>query len=54
MIIGIGNKITDLRKLRGPSGPTPPVVTWYIELENGLGFLELENTTDLLLQEAAP
>jgi hypothetical protein len=51
MIIGIGNQVQDLRR---PKGPTTPLDTWYIELENGLGFLELQNTTDLLLQEAAP
>jgi hypothetical protein len=54
MIIGIGTKIMDLRRPKGPTTPPPPGVTWYIELENGLGFLELENTIDLLLQEAAP
>ena len=54
MIIGIGTKIIDLRSPKGPTTPPPPGVTWYIELENGLGFLELENTIDLLLQEAAP
>jgi hypothetical protein len=43
MIIGIGNQFQDLRR---PKGPTTPL--------NGLGFLELQNTTDLLLQEAAP
>ena len=52
MIIGIGNQFQDLRRPKGPT--TPPGSTWYIELENGLGFLELQNTTDLLLQEAAP
>ena len=53
MIIGIGTKLIDLRRPKGPSSP-PPAVTFFIELENGLGFLELQNTTDLLLQEAAP
>ncbi len=52
MILGIGNQMQDLRKLRGPS--VPPAETFFIELENGLGFLELQNTTDLLLQEVAP
>ena len=54
MILGIGTKLVDIRRPKGPSTPPPPVVNWYIELENGLGFLELQNTTDLLLQEAAP
>jgi len=54
MIIGIGNQVQDLRRPKGPTTPPPPGATWYIELENGLGFLELQNTTDLLLQEAAP
>jgi len=54
MIIGIGNQLQDLRRLKGPTTPPTPGVTWYIELENGLGFLELQNTTNLLLQEAAP
>ena len=55
MIIGIGNQIENLRTPKGlSSSPTPPGITWYIELENGLGFLELQNTTNLLLQEAAP
>ncbi len=53
MIIGIGTKIIDLRRPKGPTTPPPPG-TWYIELENGLGFIELQNSTDLLLQEAAP
>lgn len=52
MIIGIGNQFQDLRRPKGPSAP--PAQTFFIELENGLGFLELQNTTDLLLQEAAP
>ncbi len=51
MILGIGTKLIDLRR---PKGPSTPVETFFIELENGLGFLELQNTTDLLLQEAAP
>jgi len=51
MILGIGTKLIDIRR---PKGPTTLAVTWYIELENGLGFIELQNTTDLLLQEAAP
>ena len=53
MILGIGTKLVDLRRPQGPTTP-PPATTWYIELENGLGFIELQNTTDLLLQEAAP
>jgi hypothetical protein len=54
MMLGIGTKLVDLSRPKGPTTPPPPAVTWYIELENGLGFLELQNTTDLLLQEAAP
>lgn len=55
MIIGIGNKTIDLRRPKGPSGPTPPAVTFYMELEDGSGFITLETAlTDLLLQEAAP
>ena len=53
MLIRLGTRLVDLRTPRGITTP-PPAVTWYIELENGLGFLELENTIDLLLQEAAP
>ena len=55
MIIGIGTKLVDLRKPKGPSGPPPPpAVTFYIELEDGSGFVALETAlTDLLLQEAA-
>ncbi len=53
MILGIGTKLIDIRRPKGPTTP-PPAVTWYIELENGLGFIELQNSTDLLLQEAAP
>jgi len=55
MIIGIGTKLVDIRKPKGPSSTPPPVATWYIELENGSGFIALETAlTDLLLQEAAP
>ena len=55
MIIGIGNKTVDLRRSKGPSGSTPPATTFYIELEDGSGFIALESSlTDLLLQEAAP
>jgi len=54
MIIGIGNKTVDLRRPKGPSGPTPPTVTFYMELENGSGFMELEPSTDLMLLETAP
>ncbi len=57
MIIGIGTKITDLRRPKGPTTPPPPG-TWYIELENGSGFMQLETAsapiTDLMLLEAAP
>ena len=48
MIIGIGNQFQDIRRAKGPTTPPPPGVTWYIELENGLGFLGLQNTTLLL------
>lgn len=55
MIIGIGTKIVDLRKPKGPSGPPPPpAVTFYMELESGTGFMELETSTDLMLLETAP
>ena len=52
MIIGIGNQFQDLRRPKGLSAP--PAETFFVELENGLGFLELQNTTDLILHEAAP
>lgn len=54
MIIGIGNKTVDLRRPKGPSGPTPPAVTFYMELEDSSGFMELEPSTDLMLLETAP
>ena len=54
MILGIGTKLIDLRRPKGPTTPPPPAVTWYIELENGLGFMELETSTDLMLLETAP
>jgi len=54
MILGIGTKLIDLRRPKGPTTPPPPAVTWYIELENGSGFMELEPSTDLMLQESAP
>ncbi len=53
MLIRLGTRLVDLRTPKGPTTPPPPG-SWYIELENGLGFIELQNTTDLLLQEAAP
>lgn len=59
MIIGIGTKLIDIRKPKGPSGtPTPPQA-FNIELENGSGFIGLETqpnplNPNLLLQEAAP
>jgi len=58
MIIGIGTKLVDIRKPKGltgtPAPPPPPPQDFFIELESGLGFIELQNTTGLLLQEAAP
>jgi len=54
MIIGIGNQFQDLRRPKGPTTPPPPGVTWFIELEDGTGFMELQTSTDLMLLEAAP
>ena len=58
MIIGIGTKLTDIRKPKGLTGtpappPTPPQ-QFFMELEDGSGFMELEPSTDLMLQEVAP
>ena len=33
---------------------TPPPETYFIELESGLGFVELQQTTFLALTEEAP
>jgi len=52
MILGIGNQFQNLRNPKGPT--TPPVITWFIELEDGTGFMELQASTDLMLLEAAP
>jgi hypothetical protein len=62
MTIGNKNTITNFRLVKKPEyippippiPPTPPTETFYISLEDGSGFIELQNTTDLLLQEAAP
>ena len=61
MIIGIGTKIIDIRRPKGlaatptpPPPPPPPPQEFFMELENGSGFMELEPSTDLMLQEAAP
>lgn len=58
MIIGIGTKLTDVRKPKGltgtPAPPPPPPQQFFMELEDGSGFMELEPSTDLMLQEAAP
>ena len=60
MIIGIGTKLTDIRKPKGLTGTlTPPAEPFNIELEDGSGFIGLETqtnplNTNLLLQEAAP
>ena len=58
MPLQLSNKLTT-PSLRSPGGdavtPPPPAITFYIELENGSGFIALESSlTDLLLQEAAP
>jgi len=58
MIIGIGTKLVDIRKPKGPSGTPPPPQTFNIELENGSGVMQLETAsnpfTDLMLLESAP
>jgi len=59
MIIGIGTKLVDIRKPKGPSGVAPPPPqTFNIELENGSGVMQLETAsspvTDLILLESAP
>ena len=61
MIIGIGTKLTDVRKPKGLTGtpvppppPPPPPQQFFMELEDGSGFMELEPSTDLMLQEVAP
>ena len=58
MIIGIGTKLIDIRKPKGltgtPAPPPPPPQQFFMELEDGSGFMELEPSTDLMLQEVAP
>lgn len=54
MIIGIANRIINLRRPKGPSVPPPPVVTFEMELEDNSGVMELETSTDLMLLETAP
>ena len=58
MIIGIGTKLTDIRKPKGltgtPAPPPPPPEQFFMELEDGSGVMELEPSTDLMLQEVAP
>lgn len=58
MIIGIANRIINLRNPKGSTGtpapPPPPPQQFFMELEDGSGFMELEPSTDLMLQEAAP
>ena len=57
MPLQLSNKLTT-PSLRLPGGdaitPPPPPVTFYMELENGSGFMELEPSTDLMLLETAP
>ena len=52
MMLGIGTKLVDLSRPKGPTTPPPPAVTWNLELENGLGFLALQKKKDLIIQEA--
>ena len=52
MIIGIGNKTVDLRRPKGSS--VPLVETFYMQLEDSSGLMELEPSTDLMLLETAP
>ena len=58
MIIGIGTKLTDIRKPKGltgtPAPPPPPPQQFFMELENGSGVMELAPSTDLMLQAVAP
>jgi hypothetical protein len=58
MIIGIGTKIINIRTPKGlaatPTPPPPPPQQFFMELEDGSGFMELEPSTDLMLQESAP
>ena len=60
MIIGIGTKLVDIRKPKGLTGtPAPPPQPFFMELEDGSGFIGLETqpnplNPNLLLQEAAP
>lgn len=53
------NTIPAFKIVKGSSGPTPPVVTFFIQLEDGTagpngGFVLLENGVDFALREAAP
>jgi len=59
MIIGIGNRMQDLRNVKGGSSATPPPpISFNIELENGSGVMQLETAsapiTDLMLLQTAP
>tara|TARA_B100000902_G_C26581180_1_gene561242 strand:- start:223 stop:390 length:168 start_codon:yes stop_codon:yes gene_type:complete len=55
MIIGIGNRMQDLRNVKGGSSAVPPPpTTFWMELENGSGFMQLEPSVDLMLVETAP
>jgi len=61
MIIGIANRVINLRNPKGSTGtpvppppPPPPPQQFFMELEDGSGFMELEPSTDLMLQESAP
>lgn len=56
MPLQISNKLTtpSFRLPGGDAITPPPAVTFYMELENGTGFMELEPSTDLMLLETAP
>jgi len=56
LVISISNTVSSDGVLEGGArSVTPPSGDFFIELEDGTGFIALETAlTDLLLQEAAP